>query len=81
MKRPASRQLPDYPEYLGPPNQPPFLDVSNGGTGGGFIPPAHPDVQLFTASGTWTKPRGARLVFVLMFGGAGGAGFVVVISY
>jgi hypothetical protein len=32
------------------------------------------DVQTFTADGTWTKPDGARIVFVRVVGGGGGAG-------
>jgi hypothetical protein len=32
------------------------------------------EVQTFTASGTWTKPVGAKSVYVQVFGGGGGGG-------
>jgi hypothetical protein len=33
-----------------------------------------PDNQIFTASGTWTKPRGAKIVRVICVGGGGAGG-------
>lgn len=33
-----------------------------------------PDIQIFTAGGTWTKPAGAKLVEVFLIGGGGGGG-------
>lgn len=43
-------------------------------TGGGGISSA--DIQEFTTAGTstWTKPAGAKLVYILAFGGGGGGG-------
>lgn len=35
------------------------------------------DVQSFTANGTWTKPTGAQLLFVRMWGGGGKGGLSV----
>ncbi len=32
------------------------------------------DVQTFTANDTWTKPSGAKIVEVIMYGGGGGGG-------
>lgn len=36
--------------------------------------PAQPSTQVFTASGTWTKPAGAKYVRVRVVGGGGGGG-------
>lgn len=36
--------------------------------------PAAPNIQIFTASGTWTKPTGAKYVVIEMVGGGGAGG-------
>lgn len=36
--------------------------------------PAAPDVQIFTADGTWNKPAGAKYVEIEVLGGGGGGG-------
>lgn len=57
-----------------------FRDVTRDGTtrltgAPPYIPPDYiaPDIQIFTADGTWTKPDGAVLVEIEVLG-AGGAG-------
>jgi len=39
-----------------------------------IIAPGVPNAQVFTASGTWTKPSGLRHVIVEVVGGGGGSG-------
>jgi hypothetical protein len=41
-----------------------------------IIAPGTPNIQVFTASGTWTKPSGLRAVWVRLVGGGGGTGGV-----
>ncbi|MDD4271571.1 MAG: hypothetical protein PHF50_02090 [Patescibacteria group bacterium] len=47
-----------------------ILTAVNGLGGGGLTPQA----QIFTSSGTWTKPDGVDLVFITMCGAGGGGG-------
>ena len=56
-----------------------YLDAAGGNTAtiNGKLPIAIGDVpavniQTFSASGTWTKPAGAKVVFVRLGGGGGG---------
>lgn len=41
-----------------------------------IIAPGAPQMQVFTASATWTKPAGVRAVLVRLVGGGGGSGGV-----
>lgn len=47
-------------------------DVFSGA--GAITVPDAPEVQVFTASGTWTKPPGAKIVIAEAVGGGGGGG-------
>lgn len=49
------------------------LEVVGSLTVGGVVPGSS-SVQVFTASGTWTKPAGAKRVWVRMVGGGGAGG-------
>lgn len=50
--------------------------LSTGGGGGLSFINVKADVQTYTTAGTttWTKPTGAQVVYVLLFGGGGGGG-------
>jgi hypothetical protein len=51
-----------------------YLKASGTSNTGWNIGATPPDVQTFTTDGTWTKPAGAAVVQVEMFGGGGGGG-------
>ena len=62
------------------------INISGNGTSGQYVgsdgdgsfsyitPPVAPTIQVFTTSGTWTKPTGCRKVKVTVVGGGGGGG-------
>ena len=62
------------------------INISGNGTSGQYVgsdgdgsfsyitPPSTPTIQVFTSSGTWTKPTGCKKVKVTVVGGGGGGG-------
>lgn len=70
---PNSRRLVDGTNTTVDYSTPGEVKINASGGGGGSAP----DVQIFTANGTWNKPVGATSstpVEVIMFGGGGGGG-------
>lgn len=53
-----------------------YVKETGAATSSGWVPSsaAYPDIQLFTAAGTWVRPPFAKTVFVRVLAGGGGGG-------
>ena len=51
-----------------------LVETNNTGLSGIVVKAALPDIQIFTADGTWTKPQGCKTVYMELYGGGGSGG-------